>query len=68
MSELGTTQTGLLWITLILAIIFIALGIGLVSGAFLSNRIFMAGGLFRAGMITLKMKGEKRENRSAKKT
>lgn len=81
MNEIGSAQSVLFWITLILAIIFIALGIGLVSGIVFSGRVFMAGGvkyvmgfvliaygIFRIGMLTRKMKDEKRENRLAKKT
>lgn len=43
MSELGLVQKVSEWITLILALIFIVIGIGLVSGLFFPDRLFLAG-------------------------
>ena len=81
MDGMETTQKVLQWITLTLALIFIILGIGIISGVFFPGRIFMEGGIryvmgivllaygiFRIFTVLRKMSREKRENALAKKT
>ncbi len=45
MSEIGLVQRISEWITLVLALIFVCLGIGLVSGVVFPEKIFLAGAM-----------------------
>ena len=81
MSDLGTGQKVLIWITLVLALAFIGIGISLVSGIIFSDKMVLDGamryilgfiligyGVIRITMISRKLKGEKRKSRFAEKT
>lgn len=79
MNDYGTGQKLLQWITLTLAIVFIVMGIGVISGVFFPGKIFMGDtmrmvlgfvligyGIIRITMISRKLKREKRRNPFAK--
>jgi hypothetical protein len=79
MNDFGTGQKILVWITLGLAVVFIIIGIGVLSGAFFPGNIFLDDtmrmvlgfvligyGIVRIGMIGRRLKSEKRRNPFAK--
>lgn len=81
MSKIGSGQKVLEWITLGLAIVFIIIGIGVISGTFFAGKIFLGDtmrmvlgfvligyGIVRITMISRKLKREKRRNPFAEKT
>jgi hypothetical protein len=81
MSEIGAGQRVLEWITLVLALVFIGVGVSVVSGIFFPRPMFLEGtlryvlgfiliiyGLVRMTMIGRRIKREKREKRFAEKT
>ncbi len=81
MSDLGSGQKVLEWITLALALIFVVMGISVVSGIFFPERMFLEGamryvlgsiligyGIIRITMIIRRLKKEKRQKPFAEKT
>ncbi|UCE67939.1 MAG: hypothetical protein JSU85_08030 [Candidatus Zixiibacteriota bacterium] len=81
MDDIGSGQKVLEWITLVLALIFIVMGISVVSGIFFPERMFLEGamryvlgfiligyGLVRLTMISRRLKREKRQKPFAEKT
>jgi len=81
MNENGIGKKVLDWITLVLALVFIGMGIGLVTGVFFPEKVFLEGtmryvlgfvligyGIIRAFMVRAKLKRGKREKWSAEKT
>ena len=75
MNDFGTGQKLMQWITLALAIVFIVMGIGVVSGTFFPGKIFLDDtmrmvlgfvligyGIVRITMIGRRIKRQKRRN------
>ena len=83
MSDIGSGQKVkvLEWITLVLALVFIGMGISVVSGIFFPERMFLEGtlryvlgfiligyGIVRITMLSRRLKREKRQKTFAEKT
>jgi cytochrome b561 len=81
MSEFSSVQKVMGWITMVLALAFILIGVSVVSGILLPQRVFLEGtlryvlgfvligyGIIRIIMIGRKLKSEKRQKPFAEKT
>jgi len=83
MSNFGSGQKVkvLEWITLVLALVFVGMGVSVVSGIFFPERMFLEGavryvlgfiligyGIVRITMISRRLKKEKRQKTFAEKT